>query len=236
MLNEHQITFKVRYPETDGMGVVHHSRYFQYLEMGRIELLRASGISYAQLEMEGILFVVVKVECRYKNPARFDDELTLTTRIARKTHVPHRPRIPPQARRNHHRRSRHHHRLRRPPGREGSSPPIPWESEPCNPNPQSPIRNPQLHYPAALLFRGSSLLSSSQTPPCTASSSSRAWHRVVSVIRCPPIISASSSSRVSPPSPSPSSSSYPPSLPSAPSDADRHSWRSAAECVMQSTW
>jgi acyl-CoA thioester hydrolase len=87
MLTEHQVTFRVRYPETDGMGVVHHSRYFQYLEMGRIELLRASGISYAQLEMEGILFVVVKVECRYKAPARFDDELTLTTRIARKTHV-----------------------------------------------------------------------------------------------------------------------------------------------------
>jgi acyl-CoA thioester hydrolase len=87
MLNEHQITFKVRYPETDSMGVVHHSRYFQYLEMGRIELLRASGISYAQLEMEGILFVVVKVECRYKAPARFDDELTLTTRIVRQTHV-----------------------------------------------------------------------------------------------------------------------------------------------------
>jgi acyl-CoA thioester hydrolase len=87
MLTEHQITFRVRYPETDGMGVVHHSRYFQYLEMGRIELLRASGISYAQLEMEGILFVVVKVECRYKAPARFDDELTLMTRVARKTHV-----------------------------------------------------------------------------------------------------------------------------------------------------
>src|SRR6266576_715791 len=87
MLSEHEIKFRVRYPETDGMGVVHHSRYFQYLEMGRIELLRASGISYAQLEMEGILFVVVKVECRYKAPARFDDELSLTTRVARKTHV-----------------------------------------------------------------------------------------------------------------------------------------------------
>ena len=87
MLNEHQITFKVRYPETDGMGVVHHSRYFQYLEMGRIELLRASGISYAQLEMEGILFVVARVECRYKSPARYDDELTLTTRIVKQTHV-----------------------------------------------------------------------------------------------------------------------------------------------------
>src|SRR5215212_183172 len=87
MLNEHEITIRVRYPETDGMGVVHHSRYFQYFELGRIELLRASGISYAQLEMEGILFVVAKVECRYKSPARYDDELTLTTRIVRQTHV-----------------------------------------------------------------------------------------------------------------------------------------------------
>jgi len=87
MLNEHQITFRVRYPECDGMGVVHHSNYFQYLEMGRVELLRASGISYAQLEMEGILFAVAKVECKYKAPARFDDELTLTTRVVRRTHV-----------------------------------------------------------------------------------------------------------------------------------------------------
>jgi acyl-CoA thioester hydrolase len=87
MLNEHEIKFRVRYPETDGMGVVHHSRFFQYFEMGRVELLRASGISYAQLEMEGVLFVVVKVECRYKAPARYDDELTLLTKIVRKTHV-----------------------------------------------------------------------------------------------------------------------------------------------------
>jgi acyl-CoA thioester hydrolase len=87
MLTEHQITFRVRYPETDGMGVVHHSRYFQYLEMGRVELLRASGFSYAELEMAGIFFAVVKVECRYRAPARFDDELTLSTRIVRRTHV-----------------------------------------------------------------------------------------------------------------------------------------------------
>jgi len=87
MLNEHQITFRVRYPETDAMGVVHHSRYLQYLEMGRVELLRASGYSYVKLEMEGIFFAVVKVECRYRAPARFDDELTLMTRIVRRTHV-----------------------------------------------------------------------------------------------------------------------------------------------------
>ena len=87
MLNEHVITFRVRYPETDAMGMVHHSRYFQYFEMGRVELLRASGMSYAEMEMAGILFVVAKVECKYKAPARYDDELTLTTRVVRRTHV-----------------------------------------------------------------------------------------------------------------------------------------------------
>jgi acyl-CoA thioester hydrolase len=87
MLDEHQITFRVRYPETDAMGVVHHSRYFQYFEMGRIELLRADGLSYAEMEMAGILFVVAKVECKYKAPARYDEELTLTTTVVRRTHV-----------------------------------------------------------------------------------------------------------------------------------------------------
>jgi acyl-CoA thioester hydrolase len=87
MLTEHQITIRVRYPETDAMGVLHHSRFFQYFEMGRVELLRASGYSYAELEMAGILFVVVKVECKFKAPARYDEELTLTTRVVRQTHV-----------------------------------------------------------------------------------------------------------------------------------------------------
>jgi len=87
MLTEHEIKFRVRYPETDGMGVVHHSRFFQYFEMGRVELLRASGVSYAELEMAGVLFVIVKCECRFKSPARYDEELTLTTRVVRTTHV-----------------------------------------------------------------------------------------------------------------------------------------------------
>ena len=87
MLTEHEIKFRVRYPETDGMGVVHHSRFFQYFEMGRVELLRASGVSYAELEMAGVLFVIVKCECRFKSPARYDEELTLTTRIVKQTHV-----------------------------------------------------------------------------------------------------------------------------------------------------
>jgi acyl-CoA thioester hydrolase len=86
-LTEHTITFRVRYPEVDAQGVVHHSRYLQYFEMGRVELLRATGFSYADLERRGVLFVVAKVEVRFKAPARYDEELTLTTRIIRQTTV-----------------------------------------------------------------------------------------------------------------------------------------------------
>jgi len=87
MLAQHEITFRVRYPEADSMGVVHHSRFFQYFEMGRVEMLRASGVFYAELEMAGVFFVVVKVECKFKAPARFDEELTLQTRVVKTTHV-----------------------------------------------------------------------------------------------------------------------------------------------------
>lgn len=86
-LTEHILCFRVRYPEVDAQGFVHHSRYLQYFEMGRVELLRAQGFSYADLERQGILFVVAKVEVRYKAPARYDEELSLTTRIARQTTV-----------------------------------------------------------------------------------------------------------------------------------------------------
>jgi acyl-CoA thioester hydrolase len=55
--------------------------------MGRIELLRSRGFSYAELERRGIFFVVAKVDIRYKAPARFDEELTLTTRVEKQTHV-----------------------------------------------------------------------------------------------------------------------------------------------------
>jgi len=69
------------------MGYLHHSRFLQYFEMGRIELLRQLGHGYGDLERAGIFFVVVKLECRYKAPARYDEELSLTTRVARQTHV-----------------------------------------------------------------------------------------------------------------------------------------------------
>jgi len=86
-LVEHTISIRVRYPEVDAMGYLHHSRYLQYFEMGRVELLRHLGHSYAQLERDGVFFVVVRAEVRYRAPARYDDELHLTTRLARQTHV-----------------------------------------------------------------------------------------------------------------------------------------------------
>jgi acyl-CoA thioester hydrolase len=84
---ENTITIRVRYPEVDAMGFLHHSRYLQYFEIGRVELLRSLGYSYADLERQGVLFAVVKVECRYKSPARYDEELTLITRVVKQTHV-----------------------------------------------------------------------------------------------------------------------------------------------------
>jgi acyl-CoA thioester hydrolase len=84
---QHTMNIRVRYTEVDQMGYLHHSRYFQYFEMGRVELLRASGHSYADLERDGVLFVVVKAECRFKAPAKYDEELRLTTRVVRQTHV-----------------------------------------------------------------------------------------------------------------------------------------------------
>lgn len=86
-MTQHTIQIRVRYPEVDGMGYLHHSRYLQYFELGRVEFLRALGHSYAEMEREGIFFVVVKAEVRYKAPARYDDELTLITTIAKQTHV-----------------------------------------------------------------------------------------------------------------------------------------------------
>jgi acyl-CoA thioester hydrolase len=83
----HTIEIRVRYPEVDAMGYLHHSRYLQYFEMGRIELLRKLGGNYAELERTGVFFVVVKAECKFRAPAQYDQVLELTTRVVRQTHV-----------------------------------------------------------------------------------------------------------------------------------------------------
>src|SRR6267154_2461202 len=87
MQTEHTITLRVRYPEVDAMGYLHHSRFLQYFEMGRVELLRSLGISYADLERQGVFFVAAKAEIRFRAPARYDDLLTLTTNVIKQTHV-----------------------------------------------------------------------------------------------------------------------------------------------------
>lgn len=85
MLKEHEIEIRVRYQETDPMGFLHHSCYFTYFEIGRTELLRASGGNYRKMEEEGLLVVVVRAECRFHRPARYDDVLRLRTTIVRIT-------------------------------------------------------------------------------------------------------------------------------------------------------
>jgi acyl-CoA thioester hydrolase len=81
------IQIRVRYPEVDAMGYLHHSRYLQYFELGRVELLRAAGYTYAELERQGVFFVVVRAQVNYRAPARYDELLTLKTRLSRQTHV-----------------------------------------------------------------------------------------------------------------------------------------------------
>lgn len=84
-MKEHEISIRVRYDDADPMGFLHHGKYFTYFEMGRLELFRASGGDYRAMEAEGQFVVVVKAECKYGKPARFDDLLTLRTRLARLT-------------------------------------------------------------------------------------------------------------------------------------------------------
>ncbi|MBM4076409.1 MAG: acyl-CoA thioesterase [Planctomycetes bacterium] len=83
MLNEHSMTIRVRYCETDAMGCLHHSHFINYFEQGRTELLRSQGGCYREIEESGLFLVVVRLQCHYHSPARYDDLLTLITRVDR---------------------------------------------------------------------------------------------------------------------------------------------------------
>jgi acyl-CoA thioester hydrolase len=82
-----EIEIRVRYSEVDRMGYLHHSRYFEYFEMGRTELLRKNGLRYRDMEERGLYYVVAKLECRFRAPAHYDDVLTLVTETQRLTRV-----------------------------------------------------------------------------------------------------------------------------------------------------
>ena len=78
---------RVRYSETDQMGVVYHANYFVWFEVGRTDLLRSTGWSYRELEAEGVSLPVIQAQCEYRLPARYDDELEIRTSGAVVTHV-----------------------------------------------------------------------------------------------------------------------------------------------------
>src|SRR5205085_10651542 len=82
-----EITIRVRYAETDRMGLLHHANSLVYVEQAQTELLRSRGLAYKDLEDQGYLLVLVKAEVRYRSPARYDDLLTLRTSVVRTTAV-----------------------------------------------------------------------------------------------------------------------------------------------------
>jgi acyl-CoA thioester hydrolase len=82
-LDRGEIAVRVRYAETDRMGLLHHANYLVYFEQARTELLRSQGLTYKDLEDQGFLLVLTKIEVRYKRPARYDDLLIVRTFVER---------------------------------------------------------------------------------------------------------------------------------------------------------
>lgn len=79
----HEAKIRVRYAETDQMGVVYHANYLVWMEVGRVEYCRAEGLRYKDLEEENqIHLAVVEASCRYLHPAKYDDEILVRTSVA----------------------------------------------------------------------------------------------------------------------------------------------------------
>jgi acyl-CoA thioester hydrolase len=78
----HETRLRVRYAETDQMGVVYHSNHLIWFEVGRVELMREMGFSYRDMEREdGRFIAVAEVQCRYRAPAYYDEEIVVRTRL-----------------------------------------------------------------------------------------------------------------------------------------------------------
>jgi len=82
-----QSQIRVRYAETDKMGLLHHANYLVYFEQARTELLRSQGLTYREMEDQGFFLVITNVEVKFKSPAHYDDVLTVKTTVARTTPV-----------------------------------------------------------------------------------------------------------------------------------------------------
>lgn len=84
---ENSTTIRVRYKDTDQMGVVYNGNYFTWFEIGRVEFLRNLGIRYLDLEKMGVYTAVAEAYCKYIKPARYDEEVVIKTKIRRLTNV-----------------------------------------------------------------------------------------------------------------------------------------------------
>ncbi|WP_438976692.1 acyl-CoA thioesterase [Polaribacter sp.] len=80
-MDSHLSSFRVRYGETDQMGVVYHGNYAQYFELGRTEWLRSLGITYKDMEISGIMLPVISLKCNFIKSALYDDVLTVETKL-----------------------------------------------------------------------------------------------------------------------------------------------------------
>ena len=79
---KHRTRFRVRYAETDQMGVVYYANYLVWMEIGRVELVRERGFNYRELEQtEGLFLSVIDASCHYLYPARYDDEIVVQTEV-----------------------------------------------------------------------------------------------------------------------------------------------------------
>ena len=81
MPREQTVVVRVRYGETDQMGVVYHPNYLLYFETGRTELMRSAGVTYAEMEKAGVYLVVTEASCKYRAAAKYDQELRIVTRV-----------------------------------------------------------------------------------------------------------------------------------------------------------
>ena len=78
-MEKHRVDIRIMFADTDCMGIVYHTNYIKFFEIGRTEYLRSIGHPYSALEKEGVWFPVSSVACEYKSPAKYDDLLTVVT-------------------------------------------------------------------------------------------------------------------------------------------------------------
>ncbi len=86
-MQQHSTSFRIRYAETDQMGVVYHGNYAQFFEIGRTEWLRSMGVTYKDMEKSGIMLPVISLNCKFIKSAFYDDVLTVKTYLKKTPNV-----------------------------------------------------------------------------------------------------------------------------------------------------